>query len=216
MSLQWWPPIAVAKIAIIVENKFVSAIFFVKISRDWGRGRITFAVTFINHLYHIAAMNTTLITLSPHTLSALLWVLAITVADYLCVVIAVAVDLRSAVLRARRQNVPRTSGGYRRTIAKLQRYLTTLLALTAVDALLVVTALMLRSTMQWAVPPLPLFSTVGAVAMALIEAKSVVENTQDARQYRQALRSLSRALDDRELHRLIDSLRSIAKGEDKL
>lgn len=178
-------------------------------------GGITFAVTFINHLYHIIAMNTTLITLSPHTLSALLWVLAITVADYLCVVIAVAVDLRSAVLRARRQNVPRTSGGYRRTIAKLQRYLTTLLALTAVDALLVVTALMLRSTMQWAVPPLPLFSTVGAVAMALIEAKSVVENTQDARQYRQALRSLSRALDDRELHRLIDSLRSIAKGEDK-
>lgn len=162
-------------------------------------------------------MNTfisSLFTLSPRTATVLLWVLTILLADYLCVVVAVVVDLRSAILHARRRGVPVTSRGYRRSIAKVRRYLATLLALSAVDAMVVLTAMMLRSTMEWQVPAIPLFTTVGALAMTLIEAKSVVENTQDSRQYRDALRSLSRALDDAELRRLIERLRALAKGSD--
>lgn len=158
-------------------------------------------------------MTHTFITPSPVTATALLWALIILSADYLAVVAAVIVDLRSAVLKARRQNLPRTSRGYRRSIDKARRYLTTLLALSAVDAMIVLTAVMLRSTMQWAVPALPLFTTIGALAITLIEAKSVVENTQDARRYRDAMRSLSNALDSDELRRLIDTLRSLAQDK---
>lgn len=157
------------------------------------------------------AMTHTFITLSPATATTLMWALAITVAGYLSVVVAVFIDLRSAILKARHRGVARTSHGYRRSVAKAGRYLTTLLALTAVDAMLVLTAMMLRSTMDWAVPALPLFTIIGAVAMTLIEAKSVVENTQDSRRYRDALRSLSRALDSDELQRLVERLRALAK-----
>lgn len=156
-------------------------------------------------------MTHTFITLSPATATTLMWVLALLVAGYLSVITAVFIDLRSAILKARRQGTPRTSRGYRRSVAKAGRYLTTLLALTAVDAMLVLAALMLRSTMGWTVPALPLFTTIGAVAMTLIEAKSVVENTQDSRRYRDALRSLSRALDSDEVSHLVERLRTLAK-----
>ena len=156
-------------------------------------------------------MTHTFITLSPATAATMMWTLAITLACYLAVVVAVFIDLRSAILKARHRGIPRTSRGYRRTVAKAGRYLTTLLALTAVDALLVLTAIMLRSTMGWILPALPLFTIIGAVAMTLIEAKSVVENTQDSRRYRHALRSLSRALDSDELQHLVERLRALAK-----
>ncbi|MDE6382925.1 MAG: hypothetical protein K2K79_01085 [Paramuribaculum sp.] len=156
-------------------------------------------------------MTHTFITLSPATAATLMWTLAITLACYLAVVVAVFIDLRSAILKARHRGIARTSRGYRRTVAKAGRYLTTLLALTAVDALLVLTAIMLRSTMGWILPALPLFTIIGAVAMTLIEAKSVVENTQDSRRYRHALRSLSRALDSDELQHLVERLRALAK-----
>lgn len=146
------------------------------------------------------------ISLSPDTIKSLLWLVAMLVADYLCVIIAVLIDLRSGTMKARRLGIPRTSSGYRRTIDKMMRYVITLLALTAVDAMIVTGAMLLHSTMAWHVPAFPALTTIGAIGIGLIEAKSVVENSQQKQQARDTLRYINRLMADDEVRKLLDTL----------
>lgn len=138
-----------------------------------------------------------------------MWLAVMLLIDYFAVITAVMIDLRSGVLRARREGKPRTSGGYRRTVEKLSRYLITLLALSAVDAMLVGAALLFRSTMEWAVPVFPLFTTLGAIALTLIEGKSVMENSQRRQDFSSAAASAAEMLTDTELRRLMSTLRNL-------
>ncbi|WP_304638375.1 hypothetical protein [uncultured Muribaculum sp.] len=147
------------------------------------------------------------LTLSPDTVKSLLWLLAMLFIDYVSVITAVLIDLRSAIMKARRENRPRTSSGYRRTVEKTSRYLTTLIALTIIDAMIVGAALLFRSTMGWSVPVFPLFTTIGAVGLALIEGKSVMENTQRRSDFTSTASSASDFLSDKEFVRLVESLR---------
>ncbi|MCM1349540.1 MAG: phage holin family protein [Firmicutes bacterium] len=155
-------------------------------------------------------MNVSVITISPSTLNSMLWLALMLTVDYFAVIAAVLIDLRSGTLKARRQDRPITSSGYRRSVEKASRYLTTLLALTVVDAMIVGAAMLLRSTMQWSVPVFPLFTTIGAVALALIEGKSVMENTQSHANFTDTAAKAADLLSHHDLRRLIEALKSLA------
>lgn len=153
------------------------------------------------------------IAISPETSSTLLWVALILLFDFFAVIVATVVDLASAIKKARRLSIKRTSRGYRRTVDKLLRYILTLISLSAVDALLVVSTLSLRSTMDWHLPVFPLFATIGAIAMSLIEAKSVIENVHSKSDLTSAADAATALLTDPSLRALIDSIRSLNNAQ---
>lgn len=138
--------------------------------------------------------------LSTDTLSSLAWLLTLLGVDYVGVIVAVAVDLRSGLCKAARSGQPKTSRGYRRTVDKGLRYLATLLSLTLVDVILALSAMCLRSMTGWSLPVMPLLTTLGALFMMLVEAKSVVENLHSEADWRQAAQTLSKLLADKRLH----------------
>lgn len=154
-------------------------------------------------------MKTLVIALSPELVGELLWVAAMLLIDYAAVVAAILIDLRSGVLKARREGKRLTSRGYRRTVEKASRYLVTLLSLTVVDSVVIVAAMLFRATMGWSVPVFPLFSTLGAIALALIEGKSVMENTQRKADFAEAADKAADLLTMDELRRLIEALKSL-------
>lgn len=131
-----------------------------------------------------------------------MWLLVLLGADYVGVIAAVAVDLRSGLRKSTRLGRRHTSRGYRRTVDKALRYLATLLSLTLVDFILVLAALCLRITAGWSLPALPWLTTAGALFMMLVEAKSVVENLHEGSDLAEAARSLSKLLADKRLHDL--------------
>lgn len=129
------------------------------------------------------------------------------VVEYLCVLLAVLVDLRSGVVRARREKRPRTSRGYRRTVEKASRYYMVLFALTIVDVMWMMSALLLRESMGWQLPVFPFVTTVGAVGLSLIEMKSVMENTHSRKELTDAVRAVNELLDDPDVAELVRKIR---------
>ena len=75
-------------------------------------------------------------------LSSLAWAVMLLAVDYVAVLACILIDCRSGAMRARREGIPRTSSGYRRTVEKASRYFITLIALTVID-LLALAAVML-------------------------------------------------------------------------
>lgn len=150
--------------------------------------------------------------LSPATLKTLIWLVVMIIVDYAAVITAIMIDFRSGVLRARRRGIPRTSKGYRRSVDKAARYLVTLLASSAIDAMLVAAAMLFRSTMGWAIPVFPLFTTLCAIVLSLIEGKSVMENTQRRADFTSAAASAADMLSDKELQRMIANLNRLLKA----
>lgn len=146
---------------------------------------------------------------SPAAVQSVLLVMILSAIDYCAVFLAVLIDLRSGTLRARREGVPRTSRGYRRTVEKLSGYFVTMLALSVIDALLVLSALLLRVTAGYELPLFPLMTTLGAVGLTLIELKSVMENTRRKSDIMSAARSLSDMLGSKEVRGLVEELKKL-------
>ncbi len=94
-------------------------------------------------------------------LNVLLSVLAL---FYACVFLSVLIDLFFGVRRAKRQQIVRTSLGYRRTITKLTGYFGLMLMLSIAD----IAASVVLGT--------PYFTMLGAIGIVMVEAKSVYEN----------------------------------------
>ena len=92
---------------------------------------------------------------------ALLTVLAVL---YTCIFIAVLIDLYFGIQRAHKQNIARTSYGFRRTISKLISYFGLALLLTIAD---------IAASIMFAIPYLTVIGTIGII---LVEAKSVIEH----------------------------------------
>ncbi len=125
--------------------------------------------------------------MTPHTLSSLLTLLAI---EYLGILLAVVADLVSGLRKARRQGDPCTSGGLRRTVAKLSSYYLALFCLTVVDGITIAALLTLASMGRQIVPAFPYLTTLGSLSLALIEAKSIAENSPHRTDFLTALRLL--------------------------
>lgn len=145
---------------------------------------------------------------SPAAIRLLTLLLLVMLSDYLAVILAILTDLRSGTLRARRQGLPLTSRGFRNTIDKMLRYLMSLFALSVVDSVVVAAAMLLRASQVCSLPIFPFFTTLGAIGLTLIEAKSVMENTRLNQQCKSAARSLADLLDD-DLARIAQRIKSL-------
>jgi len=86
---------------------------------------------------------------------------------YICVLGAVLIDLWSGVDKAKRENVLRTSFGFRQTIKKMKDYLSVLMLFTIADIV---------SSIWFS---LPFFSAIGTIGIVFVEARSVYENKKD-------------------------------------
>ena len=148
-------------------------------------------------------------------LSSLAWAVMLLAVDYVAVLACILIACRSGAMRARREGIPRTSSGYRRTVEKASRYFITLIALTVMDLLVVAAVMLLRVTAGSAIPALPLFSTLGALLLCLIEVKSVMENSHRPSDINRAVDSASRLLDDKSLRRLIHTLSELTDSQPK-
>lgn len=122
-----------------------------------------------------------------HTLTSVLIIVSI---QYSGVLLAVLADLVSGVRRARREQRPCTSRGLRRTVAKLSSYYLALFCLTVVDVMAVTAILALDAMGRATIPAFPYLTTLGSVSLALIEAKSIVENSPHRTDLFNALRLL--------------------------
>lgn len=156
--------------------------------------------------------STTLTFLTPAMLQTAAWTVILVLTDYVAVMLAVVVDLRSGTMRARREGRPRTSRGYRRTVDKASRYFVTLLALTIIDVLLVLSVFLLQATAGISLPAFPLFTTLGAIGLTLIEVKSVMENSRHRKDLQDAARSVNDLLQDPAITELMERLRELRKG----
>lgn len=139
-------------------------------------------------------------------------VLSVIVAGFLCVCMAVAVDLRSGVRKARYEGRGLTSGGFRRTVRKLGDYMVVMTGMAVVDLLYVWAAMMLRATGGLSLPSFPFLSAVGALLICLIEAKSVVENMRCAQALRRQMRDLSAMVSDEEIENFLAALKKLRQA----
>lgn len=141
--------------------------------------------------------------LSDSTVRLMIGVAAILAVEYVCVLGAVLADLRSGILKARRNGVRRTSRGYRRTVEKLGRYYIMLMAMTFIDVMIIVASLYLKGVAGWNVPPFPWFSTIGAIGLSVIELKSICETSDEKGDYSELLKLLKRLMRDADLRDLL-------------
>ena len=120
--------------------------------------------------------------------------LTLLVVEYLGILLAVLADLVSGVRKARRDGRPCTSRGLRRTVAKLSSYYLALFCLTVVDGIAVAALVTLASFGRQFIPPFPYLTTVGSLSLALIEAKSIAENSPHRTDILSALRLILKGL----------------------
>lgn len=117
----------------------------------------------------------------------------ILVVFYVCILIAIFVDLCSGVERSKRQGELRTSYGFRQTIYKIKDYYSVIMLFTLADIVASVWFTM------------PFFTALGTIGMVFIEAKSVYENKKD----------LSKGIKDLP-HALLHILKNKDKAEELL
>jgi phage-related holin len=94
---------------------------------------------------------------------------------YIIVLFAIIADLVSGVRKARRRGDARTSYGYKKTVDKITRYYNMLFVVSLIDAILVIS----RVHFLLHIPVLPYFTAAGALALCLIELKSIYEKAED-------------------------------------
>lgn len=123
-----------------------------------------------------------------HTVTSLFIILFV---QYAGVLLAVLADLVSGLRRARREEVRCTSRGLRRTVAKLSSYYLALFCLTVVDVMAVTSIIALDAMGRDTIPAFPYLTTLGSLSLALIEAKSIVENSPHRTDIFNALRLLA-------------------------
>lgn len=134
----------------------------------------------------------------------LFFIICLVALDYVSVLIAVLADMRSGILKAKRTGETRTSRGYRRTVEKASRYYITLIAMTVIDSMTVSSLIFLSMTGNTTIPPMPLFTTIGAIGLCLIELKSIYENSQVKGDYDSVLKWLQKAFKDPKIRELIN------------
>lgn len=97
---------------------------------------------------------------------------------YLAVFCLILADLWAGVRKAKKRGEVRTSLGYKRTIEKIQQYYNALLALTVTDGVQMFAVLYLARFHGCALPVFPIFTTLGALGICLIEIKSILEKAE--------------------------------------
>ncbi len=120
--------------------------------------------------------------------------LIVAATGYVAVLAATLTDLISGICRSRREGMTVTSRRLRDTVRKLASYYFMLFALSGVDVMLVAAALGLRLCGGEGYVAFPYLTVLGAVGECMIEARSVMENSDRRPDLRETLRMLTALL----------------------
>lgn len=142
--------------------------------------------------------------MTTHYLHSAALLAALIAIDYIGVLIAILADLRSGLRKARRTGDRLTSRGFRSTVDKAGRYYLTLFAMTAIDLMIVASVIFLRIFSGLNLPPFPVFTTVGAIGLGVIELKSIMENTRSGDNLRQAAKLLRTLMNNPEIRKIAE------------
>ncbi len=126
--------------------------------------------------------------------------------EYVAVFAAVMADLASGLRRSRREGRVTTSRGFRNTVDKTARYYTALIAMSIIDTIIIAALTYLNVAHGIDIPSLPLFTTIGALGLAGIEAKSICENTGRDRHAKDLADKVRRLASDPEIRNLLSKL----------
>lgn len=88
-------------------------------------------------------------------------------------------DFWAGIRKAKQRNEKMTSNGWRRTVDKIARYYNMLLALVVVDCMQICGVWYLDNFYDYHIPIFPFVTMLGAMAVAIIEVKSILEKAED-------------------------------------
>lgn len=141
-------------------------------------------------------------------MKTLLPALIVLAVDFCGVIAAILADLIAGIAKARRDRRKLTSSGFRRTVDKLSRYCLAMFGLAVVDAVIIAAVVCLNiQRPEGSFPVLPIFTSLGALGLTLIEVKSIFERTDEKGDMGRATRTIGHLL--RDLVRNPDDLDSI-------
>lgn len=106
--------------------------------------------------------------------------------EYAGVLIAILADLVSGLRKAKFRGEKCTSWGLRRSVDKLVRYFLALISLSIVDFMAMAAIVALHQSGTLSIPVFPFLTTFGALALALIEVKSICEKSEEKDDFRNA------------------------------
>lgn len=109
---------------------------------------------------------------------------------YAGVLIAILADLVSGIRKAKARGEKCTSAGLRRTVDKIGRYYIALFSMTVIDFMLMAALNSLAASGTYLLPAFPYLTALGALALSLIEVKSIFESSDEKGDIRRSLREL--------------------------
>lgn len=113
----------------------------------------------------------------------LLWILF---TMYILILIMIFVDFWSGIRKAKKNNIVRSSYGFRRTVEKIKEYYNAMIALTIIDAMQVTAIWYLETYYKYEIPMFPFVTLVGAIGLSIIELKSIYEKAEDKQRFHEA------------------------------
>lgn len=116
--------------------------------------------------------------------------LTLLVIYYSGVLVAIVSDLVSGLRKARLRGERCSSSGLRRTVDKIGRYYLALFSMTVIDVMLIAALRQLGESGTSPFPPFPYLTTLGALALAVIELKSICERADEKGDLRRNIREL--------------------------
>ena len=137
--------------------------------------------------------------------------LLLIIIEYTGVLLAIIADLASGLRKARAKRIPRTSRALRRTVDKIARYFNALFALTILDGMIIAGIVYLRTTDVATFPIIPIFSMLGAIALTIIEIKSICEKAEDKGDLSQAATTIKELLESPSFKTIIKQLQNNPK-----
>lgn len=132
--------------------------------------------------------------------------LLLVIIEYTGVLFAIIADLWSGLRKARIAGTPRTSRALRRTVDKIARYYNALLALTILDAMIIAGVFYFQTINVISLPIIPIFSMLGAIALAIIEIKSICEKSEDKGDFTQAALTIKEILESPTLKNILSHI----------
>lgn len=112
--------------------------------------------------------------------------LCILFAMYILILIMIFVDFWSGIRKAKKNNILRSSYGFRRTVEKIKEYYNAMIALTIIDAMQVTAIWYLETYYKYEIPMFPFVTLVGAIGLSIIELKSIYEKAEDKQRFHEA------------------------------
>lgn len=120
------------------------------------------------------------------------------VAEYVLVLVAALLDLKSGKRKAKQRGEKITSDGLRRTVKKLSGYYNLLLCISVIDIMQMIGFYYLDVYYDWSVPLFPMLTLFGSLSFGFIEGKSIYEKAEDKikKQATQAAVMLANAIEN--------------------